>query len=125
MDVLGFSINDMFTEKREQSQNQDIGGLAPIVDGKQLIAMTVYPARYNPDYFKVKAGVPVKWEITSSGRPGCASGAVIARGLIDGLLYLNPNSGQVTVAEFTPQNSGIYKFSCTMNMVRGTIEVVN
>ena len=107
------------------SQSQNTSGLAPMVDGKQVLAMTVNAVSYSLSSFKVKAGVPVKWEITSSGQPGCASGAVISNILPNGSVYLNPDQGQVTVAEFTPQKPGSYKFSCSMNMVRGTIEVVN
>ncbi len=127
MNVWGVSLNNVFAldSRQEQGQSQDTNNLAPIVDGKQLIKMTVFSVRYDPNYFKVKAGIPVRWEITVSGSPGCATSVVIARGLLDGPVYLNPNQGQVTVAEFTPQNPGTYKFSCTMNMVRGTIEVVN
>jgi plastocyanin domain-containing protein len=106
------------------SQAQNDSGLAPMVDGKQVLAMTVKSVSYSPNSFKVKAGVPVRWEITSSGEPGCDAGEVLARGLTDPI-YLNPNAGQVTTAEFTPQSPGIYHFNCPMNMVRGTIEVVN
>lgn len=101
-----------------------VTGLAPTVDGKQVIKMDVMAVSYNPNHFTVKVGVPVKWEITSSGQPGCDSGEVIANGLTDPI-YLNPNQGQVTVKEFTPQAPGTYRFSCPMGMVRGTIEVVN
>jgi plastocyanin domain-containing protein len=31
----------------------------------------------------------------------------------------------VAIKEFTPKNAGTFGFSCTMGMVRGTIEVVN
>ncbi len=118
MSVLGFSVAP------SQSQNQSASGLAPVVDGKQLMQMTVKAISYEPNSFKVKVGVPVRWEITSSGQPGCDSGAIIARGLFDPV-YLNPNEGQVTVKEFTPQSAGTYTFTCPMGMVRGTIEVVN
>lgn len=87
--------------------------------------MTVLAVDYSPRTFKVKAGVPVTWEITSSGQGGCASGAVFANGLVDSPIYLNPEQGQVKVVEFTPQNPGVYQFSCSMNMARGAIEVVN
>lgn len=107
------------------SQNQNTQGLAPMVDGKQLLKMTVNAVSYSPNFFKVKVGVPVKWEITSSGQPGCASGMVIANGLVNNPIYLNPQQGQVAVAEFTPQSSGTYRFSCSMNMVRGSIQVIN
>lgn len=108
-----------------QTLSQNAEGLAPMVNGKQLLKMTVYAVQYSPNSFKVKAGLPVRWEITSSGQPGCASGMVIANGLVDNPIYLNPQQGQVAVAEFTPQSPGTYRFSCSMNMVRGTIEVIN
>ena len=123
MGVLGYNVTNPFASP--QSQNRDLVGLAPVVNGKQLIKMTIYSVKYDPSYFKLKVGIPVKWEITSSGQPGCASGAVIANGLVNGPIYLNPGQGQVAIAEFTPQNAGIYRFSCTMNMARGTIEVIN
>ena len=121
--VSGYII--LSSKKQDVAQNQNMSGLAPIVDGKQEIKMTVLGVDYSPSVFKVKAGIPVKWEITSSGQPGCASGAVIANGLVESPIYLNPEQGQVKVVEFTPQNPGVYKFSCSMNMARGTIEVVN
>ncbi len=108
-----------------QTVTQGTEGMALVVDGKQVVAMTVYPSKYDPNYFKVKVGVPVRWEITSSGQPGCDSGSMIANGLLDGAVYLNPNAGQVTVKEFTPKNVGTYQFTCPMGMVRGTLEVVN
>jgi len=126
MNVFGFGFSDVFTFNagNEQGQNKDINGLAPIVDGKQLLQMTVFAASYSTNYFKVRAGVPVRWEMTSSGSPGCGSGVLVANGLF-GPVYLSPDKGAVTVKEFTPQNPGKYKFSCPMGMVRGSIEVVN
>ena len=107
------------------SQAQNVSGLAPMVGGKQVLSMTVKAVSYNPNYFKVKVGVPVRWEIASSGEPGCASGVVVSNILSSGSTYLNPSQGQVTVTEFTPQSAGKYAFSCPMGMARGTIEVIN
>lgn len=123
MNVWGFNFNSVFAAPQSQAQNSS--GLATMVDGKQLLQMTVRSVSYSPNYFKVKVGVPVKWEITSSGEPGCDSGALVANGLIQAPLYLNPNAGQVATTEFTPQSAGTYRFSCPMGMVRGTIEVIN
>ena len=106
------------------SQNQTANGSVPMVNGKQIIKMTVNAVTYQPNNFTVKAGVPVEWQITSSGQPGCDSGEVITHGLTNPI-YLNPNAGQVTMADFTPQTPGTYSFSCPMGMVRGTIQVVN
>ncbi len=118
INVLGY-----FNQIQTITSNQD--NLAPMINGKQIIRMNVFAVKYDPNYFEVKVGVPVRWEITSSGEPGCDSGAVVANGLLDTPIYLNPQQGQVTVKEFTPQTAGTYSFSCTMGMVRGTIKVVN
>ena len=122
INVLGFGLNSVFAIN--QTQSRDESGLAPMVDGKQLITMTVLAVKYDPNYFKVKAGVPVRWEITSSGQQGCNRGAIVANGLTNPI-YLNPTQGQVTIKEFTPQNPGKYRFTCPMGMIKGTIEVIN
>ncbi|MFA4891604.1 MAG: sulfite exporter TauE/SafE family protein [Candidatus Gracilibacteria bacterium] len=94
----------------------------PIVDGKQILKMDASSSGYSPDYLKVKAGIPVRWEITDTGTGGCTS-AIILGSLFDGEIALTP--GKVSVKEFTPQKPGKYKFSCWMGMVSGVIEVTN
>ncbi|MFA4890186.1 MAG: sulfite exporter TauE/SafE family protein [Candidatus Paceibacterota bacterium] len=96
--------------------------LASIIDGKQIIKMEASSSGYKPNYFKVKAGIPVRWEITDTGTSGCTN-AVIARNLFDGEIKLSP--GEISMREFTPQKPGRYKFSCWMGMVSGIIEVVD
>ncbi|OGZ17597.1 MAG: hypothetical protein A2V72_02350 [Candidatus Nealsonbacteria bacterium RBG_13_37_56] len=120
LNVLGyFSLSD-FGRKPGSEISQE--GLAPIVDGKQIIKMEASSSGYKPNYFKVLAGVPVKWEITDKGTSGCTN-AIISKGLFSGEIALTP--GQTSVKEFTPAKPGKYKFSCWMGMVSGTIEVVN
>src|SRR3989344_1437702 len=119
MNALGINAPHIFGAN--QVLSVDGNDLSPVVDGKQVIKMTVLATKYDPNYFKVKAGLPVRWEITSSGQPSCDSGAIVANGLLEGLLYLNPDAGQVTIAEFTAPDPGKYQFSCTMGMVRGTV----
>ena len=111
-------------EKQIQTQtgSTDQSDLPPIVDGQQVIKMTASGSKDSPNYFKVKAGIPVRWEITASNSLGC-NGAIISGKLFDGAVDLTP--GQVTIKEFTPQTSGVFGFSCTMGMIRGTMEVVN
>ncbi|MDO8486630.1 MAG: sulfite exporter TauE/SafE family protein [Candidatus Staskawiczbacteria bacterium] len=125
--IIVFGFNDVSSvfSSNKQSVSINENGLAPIIDGKQVIKMTVYATNYSPNYFKVKKGIPVRWEVTSSGQPSCDSGAIVANRLFNDVFYLNSNAGSLTVKEFTPQNSGKYRFSCTMGMVVGTIEVVN
>ncbi len=77
---------------------------------------------YSPNYIKVRAGIPVRWEITDTGTSGCTN-ALIARGLFSGQIDLV--RGETSIKEFTPEKPGTYKFSCWMGMVSGTFEVIN
>jgi sulfite exporter TauE/SafE/copper chaperone CopZ/plastocyanin len=120
LNVLGyFSLSD-FARKPGSEIPQE--GLAPIVGGKQIIKMDASSSGYKPNYFKVLAGVPVRWEIIDKGTSGCTN-AIISKGLFSGEIDLTP--GQTSVKEFTPTKTGKYKFSCWMGMVSGIIEVVD
>ena len=127
MNVLGYSSVGDFLGKTAQSANNNGGngneeGLPPIVNGKQVIKMDASSSGYSPNYFKVRVGVPVRWEITDIGTSGCTN-AVISNSLFSGQISLTP--GQVSVKEFTPKKAGKYKFSCWMGMVSGIMEVVD
>lgn len=96
--------------------------LAPTIDGLQILKMSASSRGYSPNYFKIKAGLPVRWEITDQGTSGCTN-AVIARNLFTGQINLVP--GTTSVKEFTaPTTPGTYRFSCWMGMINGTVEVV-
>ncbi len=129
LNVLGLpSLNNFNLKASANAQTDgignrvDISGLAPIVNGKQLLQMQANANGYSPNYFKVKTGIPVRWEITDTGTSGCTN-AVMSKSLFEGQIALTP--GQVSVKEFTPTKAGRYKFSCWMGMVTGMIEIVN
>ena len=98
-----------------------VDGVAPVVDGKQLLQMDASANGYSPNHFRVRAGLPVRWEIRDVGTSGCTN-AVISRRLFAGAVQLTP--GETSVVEFTPKAPGRYRFSCWMGMVSGAIEVV-
>lgn len=129
--VLGFTgFNNLTIAGQTQTQPQtqtakvkvDDKDLPAIVDEKQVIKMTASGSGDSPNYFKVRAGVPVRWEITGASSLGC-NGAIISSSLFSGAVQLTP--GKVSVKEFTPQTAGKYRFSCTMGMITGIIEAVN
>lgn len=123
MNILGFtSLNDLRFDRNAGRSSVRVDDAVPIIDGKQVMKMDAAAYGYSPNYFKVKAGVPVRWEITDKGTSGCTN-AVIANGLFSGEIDLS--LGQTSVKEFTPQKSGKYKFSCWMGMISGVIEVVD
>jgi len=121
LNVLGFSsISDL--EKKPSLSTGGKDGLPPVVDGKQVIKMNASSSGYSPNYFKVKVGIPVRWEITDIGTSGCTN-AVISRELFGGQINLTP--GQTSTREFTPTKVGKFKFSCWMGMISGVMEVVD
>lgn len=121
LNVLGVtSFNDLI--KKEAPKSTEISGLAPIVNGKQLLKMNAASSGYTPNSFKVKVGVPVRWEITDTGTSGCTN-AVIAKSFFSDEIQLTP--GKTSVKEFTPTKVGKFKFSCWMGMISGIIEVVD
>ncbi len=127
LNVLGYPSLSNFTFKtpsftNTENRNLKEKDLAPIVNGKQILKMDASSNGYLPNYFKVKVGVPVKWEITDKGTSGCTN-VIISKSLFDGEIPLSP--GQISVKEFTPSQPGKYKFSCWMGMVSGIIEVVD
>lgn len=124
LNVLGlpslnnFSAADNISENRAGKQ---AGDLPQLVNGQQVIKMQASAAGYSPAYFKIRAGVPVRWEITDTGTSGCTN-AVMSRDLFQGTIGLTP--GETSVKEFTVAQPGRYKFSCWMGMVTGIIDVV-
>ncbi|MCX6789341.1 MAG: sulfite exporter TauE/SafE family protein [Candidatus Gribaldobacteria bacterium] len=122
LNVLGVSF--ALAQKNVVSSakvNIDESDLPAIVNGQQVIKMEASVGGYKPKYFKVRAGVPIRWEITDKGTSGCTN-AIISKSLFDGQIDLTP--GQVSVKELTIQKPGKYKFSCWMGMVVGVMEAI-
>jgi len=113
------SLSDIKTSNVEDKQ---VTGLVPLVNGKQLLKMNASSSGYTPNSFKIRVGVPVRWEITDTGTSGCTN-AVIAKSFFPEEIPLT--TGQTSVKEFTPTKTGKFKFSCWMGMISGIIEVVD
>jgi len=123
LNVLGISsLSDLGINSIKNNSLQNEEGLPPIVNGKQILKMDASSRGYSPNYFKVKVGIPVRWEITDKGTSGCTN-AVISKNLFEGEIPLIP--GQTSIKEFTPEKPGKYKFSCWMGMVSGIMEVID
>lgn len=113
LSVLGVSFPSVNT--------QTASDLPILVNGVQIIKITA-GSTYSPNKITLKANTPTRWEVTASSISGCTN-AIISRGLFDGQIDLV--EGQVSVKEFTTPKPGIYKFSCWMGMVSGTVKVVD
>ncbi|MCC6934236.1 MAG: sulfite exporter TauE/SafE family protein [Candidatus Yanofskybacteria bacterium] len=94
--------------------------VAEVRDGKQYVDMTQDAFGYSVDRIVVKRGIPVVWRVTSENSYTCASSLNLPAMNI----AVNLQPGQ-NVVEFTPQTTGRMRFSCSMGMYRGIIEVVD
>lgn len=103
----------------DQSQVTNVE-LPPVIDGKQIVTMTVDAKGYNPSIFTVKSGTPVLWNINGQNVYGC-QGSIKSPTL--GIDVVNLKQGENTV-EFTPIKKGIFAFSCSMGMYNGTFKVI-
>jgi sulfite exporter TauE/SafE/copper chaperone CopZ len=126
LNLLGLpSLSDVkFNNSNKMNSQENFTNekdLPPIISGKQVIKMKASSYGYEPNYFKVRAGIPVRWEIEDVGTSGCTN-AIISKSLFPDEIPLTP--GKVSIKEFTPEKPGKYKFSCWMGMVSGMIEVV-
>ena len=118
LNVLGVrSATDIFNPATTSPSNTSSTPTGNI----QVIRMNASAGSFEPNSFSVKAGIPVRWEVSDSGFSGCTS-SVIANGLFDGSFKFSKN--KTAIKEFTPTKPGTYKFSCWMGMVTGTITVV-
>ncbi len=88
-------------------------------DGVQVVNMTQSSGGYSPNSFTIKKGIPVKWVVNSTDSRTCAASLVFSKFGIRKAL----KSGENTI-EFTPTETGEYKFSCSMGMYRGVFKVV-
>ena len=110
--LAGF--NNTFTSLSTSSNSEIVqAAKAPIVDGKQIIKMTVSGYTYTPSQFTVEAGVPVEWQIENKGATGC--GQVLVSQKLKVAKYLTPDA--VTTINFTPTEPGDIPFNCTMGMM--------
>ncbi len=90
------------------------------VGGVQTVDISVFPNGYSPNNIQVKAGSPVRLNLTPSGGLGCTSVFRMPQlGITERL-----SEGTTTPVEFTPQERGKLTWTCSMGMFRGVIEVI-
>lgn len=109
-----YGIGSNWTNKSNKSN------LSNLIDGKQIINMTVISGGYSPNYFTVKKGLSVKWIIDGKNVFGCQGYFVVPTLNISKALQEGEN-----IIEFTPTETGFINFSCGMGMYRGRIEVID
>src|SRR3989338_2012988 len=111
--LTGITLNLPSTQKQDR-----VSGT--FEDGKQVVRITQYGNGYSPNNVTVKVGIPVKLLINATNLYSCSASFVIPKfniftGLREGINEI----------EFTPTSTGPVKFSCSMGMYTGVINVIN
>ncbi|MGI6279658.1 MAG: sulfite exporter TauE/SafE family protein [Acutalibacteraceae bacterium] len=116
MTLSGISLKNIVGTK----ENDDNANIAKVSDNIQTVTTTLYPGSYEP--ITVKKGIPVKWIIKAEKGSvnGCNNEIFIPAFNIEKKLDIGDN-----VIEFTPNESGIFPYSCWMGMIKSSITVVD
>lgn len=91
---------------------------AAVAGGVQEVTIAVRGG-YDPANVRVRKGAPVRLVFDRQETSGCSEEVVFPH--LGIRRFLPPH--QKTVVEFTPQQAGIYEFTCGMSMLRGRLTV--
>ncbi|MFT4312688.1 MAG: sulfite exporter TauE/SafE family protein [Candidatus Woesearchaeota archaeon] len=84
----------------------------PVVDGYQIVKMSVDGINYIPHQFYLQKDIPVKWQIDGTRAIGCTRVIMAPR------LGITEMVGNQLEIEFTPTQTGEIPFHCGMAMTR-------
>lgn len=104
------------TDRFDQAAGSSVG----VKNGIQQIKIDVLSRGYQPNYIKVKSGVPVEMTLQSNNTYSCALAFVFREFGIS--TYLKSTDTQSFT--FTPTRKGKFTFSCSMGMYTGIMEVI-
>jgi len=111
--LAGINVDLASAFKNNGSVGLNSAPTSQIVDGKQIVDMTVSGYSYTPSKFTVVQGVPVEWRIDGRNAVGC--GQVLVMPTLGISKYLSPQG--ITTITFTPTETGTIPFNCSMGMM--------
>ena len=119
MVVIGFALSTLLSGFAQSGIDVSFsgsgGGQETVVEGDvQVVTMTADYRGYTPSTFRVKQGVPVRWEINATQITGCTDEIIVPD-----LGIRKPLEMGINIIEFVPEEVGTIGFSCWMGMVRG------
>ncbi len=129
--LLGVSVDMSFalTEKsdelvlppglRQAAAQSEVKAEAVLKEGIQEIELVMENSQYSPNVILAKKGIPLRINIIAKETAGCASELVIPDFNIKKIV----GPGSTGVVEIQPDETGTFKFRCSMDMARGKIVV--
>lgn len=114
------NIGQSFYQHSRYAQESNTGSKLAVTNGVQEATINVFANGYNPNYLKLKAGVPVKLDLVTPGSLSCTSIFRIPQ--LDIQVSLQPTSSRVV--QFTPTQPGRITYTCGMGMYSGIMDVI-
>lgn len=122
MGLLGSNITfQNLTKQKVADAQNDTSQVAGITsDGFQEVTIKVENTRYVPSAKSVQSGTPVRLRLVTNKTFGCSRAFTIPSLKISRIL---PETGE-EIIEFTPSSSGVLKYTCSMGMYTGSLNVI-
>jgi hypothetical protein len=94
-------------------------------EGVQEVTLVVTPAGYNPEHFSVRKDIPVRLIFRQLGNVGCGNQLVFQWGKGKSATLLLASSSDSQTLEFTPHETGEFRFNCPHLFYRGVMTVLD
>ena len=92
-------------------------------DGVQELILVVTPDGYSPQHFAVEKGVPVILTFRQIGQVGCGDELIFQWGQEKSATIVLASPGDSQTLEFTPAETGEFRFNCPHLIYRGVMTV--
>ncbi len=97
------------------------GQHAAMADSVQTVDVTIGPEGFSPQRIRLEAGIPARLVFTRTTESTCATNVQVpAFGVAPTDIPMN----EPTAITFTPDDAGSFTFACGMDMIKGTLLVV-
>ncbi len=127
LDTLGPAVNrQVFSSLKEVPVTYSV---PPAVDvpinaaGVQELTLVVTPNGYSPEHFAVQKGIPVKLTFRQLGQVGCGNQLIFQWQDGKNAILTLASSSDIQTLEFTPGESGDFRFNCPHYIYRGVMTV--
>ena len=119
---ITYPVRYFFSVERfnKTKSNNKVESTVKVVDGIQQVVIQVLNQGYSPSYVKVKKDIPVQFTLNSNGTYSCALSFIFKEFGIRTML----DSTDKQSFNFTPTKVGRYRYTCSMGMYSGVLEVV-
>lgn len=105
---------------RSVFSTEQVGNSAMVENGVQKVTINVLNNGYSPNYLRVQKGIPVELTLRSNETYSCALAFIMPDFNINTFLKATDSK----VLTFTPAKAGKYRYTCSMGMYTGVLEVI-